>query len=51
MQVVTSYEIMFVNYFWCKGFGRNHRDNGEFFSVDRVSARDDNNPLSDPPSP
>ena len=28
---ITSYEIMFVNYFWCKGFGRNHRDNGEFF--------------------
>ena len=22
---------MFVNYLWCKGFGRNHRDNREFF--------------------
>ena len=24
---IASSEIMFVNYFWCKGFGRNHRDN------------------------
>ena len=35
MQVITrrqwpwiaSSEIMFVNYFWCKGFGRNHHTN------------------------
>ena len=24
---IASSEIMFVNYFWCNGFGRNHHDN------------------------
>ena len=39
MQVITrrqwpwivSSEIMFVNYFWCKDFGRNHHDNVQYW--------------------
>ena len=28
---IVSSEIMFVNYFWCKDFGRNHHDNVQYW--------------------